>query len=104
MVRADDIAAVVSLWSGIQVQHLTFDERMVLVGLEEQLRTKVVGQDEAVAVICRAVNRFRSGLKDPNRPMGVILFGGPTGVGKTESVKALAGCYFGSVRHQITHT
>ena len=99
-VGPDDIAAVVSLWSGIPVLQLTADDKMLLVGLDEQLRRRVIGQDEAVAAISRALKRFQVGLKDPNRPMAVLLFCGPTGVGKTGLTKALAACYFGSVRHQ----
>lgn len=102
VVGPDDIAAVASLWSGIPVQQITADERMLLVGLDEQLKKRVVGQDEAVAAISRAVKRSRVGLKDPNRPIAAMLFCGPTGVGKTELTKALAACYFGSVRiHKI---
>ncbi|CAK7336888.1 unnamed protein product [Dovyalis caffra] len=96
VVGPDDIAAVASLWSGIPVQQLTADERMFLVGLEEELRKRVVGQDEAVAAISRAVRRSRVGLKDPDRPIAAMLFCGPTGVGKTELTKALARSYFGS--------
>lgn len=93
----DDIAAVASVWSGIPVQQLTADERVLLMGLEEQLRSRVIGQDEAVAAISRAVKRSRVGLKDPDRPIAAMLFCGPTGVGKTELTKALAANYFGSV-------
>ncbi|XP_059639890.1 chaperone protein ClpD, chloroplastic [Cornus florida] len=96
VVGPGEIAAVASLWSGIPVEQLTADERMQLVGLDEQLRKRVVGQDEAVAAISRAVKRSRVGLKDPNRPIAAMLFCGPTGVGKTELAKALATCYFGS--------
>ncbi|KAF7851369.1 hypothetical protein BT93_L4042 [Corymbia citriodora subsp. variegata] len=96
LVGPDDIAAVASLWSGIPVQKLTADERLVLVGLEEQLRKRVIGQDEAVSAISRAIKRSRVGLKDPDRPIAAMLFCGPTGVGKTELTKALAACYFGS--------
>ncbi|KAH9770389.1 Chaperone protein ClpD [Citrus sinensis] len=96
VVGPDDIAAVASLWSGIPVQQITADERMLLVGLEEQLKKRVIGQDEAVAAISRAVKRSRVGLKDPNRPTAAMLFCGPTGVGKTELAKSLAACYFGS--------
>lgn len=103
VVGPDDIAAVVSMWSGIQVLQITADERRLLFGLDKQLRRQVVGQDEAVAAISRALKRFRVGLKDPERPMAVMLFCGPTGVGKTQLTKALAGCYFGSVRH-LAHT
>jgi ATP-dependent Clp protease ATP-binding subunit ClpC len=100
VVGPDDIAAVASLWSGIPVQQLTADERKFLVGLEEELRKRVIGQDEAVAAISRAVKRSRVGLKDPDRPIAAMLFCGPTGVGKTELTKALARNYFGSVRPQ----
>ncbi|KAG2296909.1 hypothetical protein Bca52824_043578 [Brassica carinata] len=95
-VGPDDIAAVASAWSGIPVQQITADERMLLMGLEDQLRSRVVGQDEAVAAISRAVKRSRVGLKDPDRPIAAMLFCGPTGVGKTELTKALAANYFGS--------
>lgn len=98
IVGADEIAAVASLWSGIPVEQLTADERLLLVGLDELLRKRVVGQDEAVAAISRAVKRSRVGLSDPNRPIAAMLFCGPTGVGKTELAKALAARYFGSVR------
>lgn len=98
VVGPGEIAAVASIWSGIPVQKLTADERMFLVGLDEQLKKRVLGQDEAVAAICRAVKRSRVGLKNPKRPIATMLFCGPTGVGKTELVKALAACHFGSVR------
>lgn len=98
IVGPDDIAAVASLWSGIPVQQLTADERMFLLSLDDQLRERVIGQDEAVAAISRAVKRSRVGLKDPDRPIAAMMFCGPTGVGKTELAKALAACYFGSVR------
>ncbi|ERN06429.1 chaperone protein ClpD, chloroplastic isoform X1 [Amborella trichopoda] len=96
MVGPDDIAAVASLWSGIPVQQLTANEQMMLYGLDEQLQNRVIGQDEAVSAISRAVKRSRIGLKDPNRPIAAMLFCGPTGVGKTELTKALAASYFGS--------
>ncbi|AED96029.1 Chaperone protein ClpD [Arabidopsis thaliana] len=96
LVGPDDIAAVASVWSGIPVQQITADERMLLMSLEDQLRGRVVGQDEAVAAISRAVKRSRVGLKDPDRPIAAMLFCGPTGVGKTELTKALAANYFGS--------
>ncbi|XP_047316906.1 chaperone protein ClpD, chloroplastic isoform X2 [Impatiens glandulifera] len=91
-----EIAAVASLWSGIPVQQLTLDEMKMLVGLDEQLKKRVIGQGEAVDAICRAVKRSRVGLKDPDRPIAAMLFCGPTGVGKTELTKALAASYFGS--------
>ncbi|KAF8378097.1 hypothetical protein HHK36_029433 [Tetracentron sinense] len=96
VVGPDEIAAVASLWSGIPVQQLTADEIKLLVGLDELLKKRVVGQEEAVVAISRAVKRSRVGLKDPNRPIAVMLFCGPTGVGKTELTKALAAGYFGS--------
>ncbi|XP_042498094.1 chaperone protein ClpD, chloroplastic isoform X2 [Macadamia integrifolia] len=96
VVGLDEIAAVTSLWSGIPVQQITVDERMLLVGLDEQLRKRVIGQDDAVVAISRAMKRSRIGLKDPDRPIAAMLFCGPTGVGKTELAKALAACCFGS--------
>ncbi|XP_075520386.1 chaperone protein ClpD, chloroplastic isoform X2 [Primulina tabacum] len=96
VVGPEDIAAVASLWSGIPVKKLTADERMLLVGLDEQLKKRVVGQEEAVAAVSRAVKRSRVGLKDPDRPIAAMLFCGPTGVGKTELTKALSAIYFGS--------
>ncbi|XP_076893620.1 chaperone protein ClpD, chloroplastic-like [Bidens hawaiensis] len=96
IVGAGEIAEVASLWSGIPIQQLTVDERMLLVGLDERLKERVCGQDEAVDAICRAVKRSRVGLKDPDRPIAAMLFCGPTGVGKTELTKALAASYFGS--------
>ncbi|CAI9113791.1 OLC1v1014470C1 [Oldenlandia corymbosa var. corymbosa] len=96
VVGPEEIAAVASLWSGIPVQKLTADDRKLLIGLDEQLKRRVVGQDEAVVAIARAVKRSRVGLKDPDRPIAAILFCGPTGVGKTELAKALAASYFGS--------
>ena len=95
-VTAEDVAAVVSDWTGIPVTRLTANERSRLAGLEEELRRRVVGQDEAVAAVARAVRRGRVGLKDPLRPVGSFLFLGPTGVGKTELCKALAEAVFGS--------
>ncbi|KAA3458188.1 chaperone protein ClpD, chloroplastic [Gossypium australe] len=96
MVGPEEIAAVASIWSGIPVQQLTADERMLLIGLDEMLKKRVIGQDEAVAAISRAVKRSRVGLKDLDRPIAAMIFCGPTGVGKTELTKALAASYFGS--------
>ncbi|KAK1270496.1 hypothetical protein QJS04_geneDACA021039 [Acorus gramineus] len=96
VVGTNEIATVASLWSGIPVQQLTADEANLLVDLDEQLKERVVGQDDAVIAISRAVKRSRVGLKDPDRPIAAMLFCGPTGVGKTELTKALAACYFGS--------
>ncbi|KAJ6844006.1 uncharacterized protein M6B38_294540 [Iris pallida] len=96
VVGAEEIATVASLWSGIPVQQLTSDERKLLVGLDDELRKRVIGQDDAVIAISRAVKRSRVGLNDPDRPIAAMLFCGPTGVGKTELTKALAASYFGS--------
>ncbi|XP_037477726.1 chaperone protein ClpD2, chloroplastic isoform X2 [Triticum dicoccoides] len=96
VVGLEEIARVTSLWSGIPVQQLTADERKLLVGLDDELRKRVIGQDDAVVAISRAVKRSRTGMSDPDRPIATLLFCGPTGVGKTELTKALASTYFGS--------
>ncbi|XP_062185569.1 chaperone protein ClpD2, chloroplastic-like isoform X2 [Phragmites australis] len=96
LVGSEEIARVASLWSGIPVQKLTADERKLLVGLDDELRKRVIGQDDAVVAISKAVKRSRFGLNDPDRPIATLLFCGPTGVGKTELAKALAASYFGS--------
>ncbi len=93
-VTEDDVALVVSKWSGVPVTRLLQGEMDRLLTMEEALRKRVVGQDEAVAAVSKAVRRSRSGLGDPNRPMGTFLFIGPTGVGKTELAKALADFLF----------
>ncbi|MGF6229724.1 ATP-dependent Clp protease ATP-binding subunit ClpB [Inquilinus ginsengisoli] len=89
-VQADDIAAVVSRWTGVPVDRMLEGEREKLLHMEEKLKTRVVGQDEALTAVASAVRRARAGLQDPNRPIGSFLFLGPTGVGKTELTKALA--------------
>jgi len=89
-VDAEDIAAVVSAWTRIPVSRLLETERAKLLSMEERLRERVIGQDEAVAAVSNAVRRARSGLQDPNRPVGSFIFMGPTGVGKTELARALA--------------
>jgi len=89
-VTADDIAAVVSKWTGIPVDRMMEGEREKLLGMEATLASRVIGQDEAVRAVSTAVRRARAGLQDPNRPLGSFLFLGPTGVGKTELTKALA--------------
>ncbi|KAF3323536.1 chaperone protein ClpD2 [Carex littledalei] len=96
IVGPEEIAKVASLWSGIPVQQLTADETKILAGLDGELRKRVIGQDDAVVAISRAVKRSRVGLNDPDRPIATMLFCGPTGVGKTELTKALAATYFGS--------
>ena len=100
-VTADDIANVVAGWTGIPVNRLTEDESLRLLRLEETLHQRVVGQDEAVTAVARAIRRGRVGLKDPKRPIGSFLFLGPTGVGKTELCKALAEAMFGDENAMI---
>jgi len=94
-VTADDIAEVVAMWTRIPVTRLDVEEKERLIKMEDALRMHVVGQDEALNVISKAVRRSRAGLKDPKRPIGAFLFLGPTGVGKTHSVKKLAEYLFG---------
>ncbi|MGE5515922.1 MAG: ATP-dependent chaperone ClpB [Bacteroidota bacterium] len=89
-VTEEQIAAVVSRWTGIPVDKMLAGEREKLLDMENRLRTRVVGQEEAVVAVANAVRRARAGLQDPNRPIGSFLFLGPTGVGKTELTKALA--------------
>ena len=93
-VTEEHIAQVVSKWTGIPMARLLSGERERLMKMEEAIRTRVVGQDEAVTALCNAVRRSRAGLGDPNRPIGSFLFLGPTGVGKTELSKALADFLF----------
>ena len=94
-VNAQDIAAVVSNWTGVPLTSLTEDEGERLLKMEEIIHKRVIGQDEAVSSVSRAIRRGRVGLKDPKRPIGSFLFLGPTGVGKTELCKALAEAVFG---------
>ena len=100
-VTADDVAKVVAGWTGIPVTRLTEDESQRLLKLEETLHQRVVGQDEAVAAVAKAIRRSRVGLKDPKRPIGSFLFLGPTGVGKTELCKTLAESMFGDENAMI---
>jgi ATP-dependent Clp protease ATP-binding subunit ClpB len=95
-VTENEIAEIVSRWTGIPVSKMMESEREKLLHMEEQLRRRVVGQDEAIASVANAIRRSRAGLSDPNRPYGSFLFLGPTGVGKTELTKALAGFLFDS--------
>ena len=92
----EDIAEVIANWTGIPVQKITQDENEKLKNLEKTLHERVIGQDEAVKAVSKAIRRGRVGLKDPNRPIGSFLFLGPTGVGKTELSKALAEALFGN--------
>jgi ATP-dependent Clp protease ATP-binding subunit ClpC len=96
VVTTEDIAEVVSMWTGIPLTQLHSDESERLLHMEEELHRRIVGQDEAISAIAKAVRRARAGLKDPRRPIGSFIFLGPTGVGKTELAKALAEFMFGS--------
>lgn len=100
-VTEEDIAATVSSWTKIPVQKLAEEESRRLAKLEQILHKRVIGQDEAVKAVARAIRRGRVGLKDPNRPIGSFLFLGPTGVGKTELSKALAEAVFGTEQAMI---
>ncbi len=100
-VSEEDIAEVVSRWTGVPVTKLLEGELQKLLGLEQELHRRVIGQDEAVTAVAEAIIRARSGLKDPNRPIGSFIFLGPTGVGKTELARALAEFLFDDERAMI---
>ena len=100
-VTGEDIAKVVAEWTGVPLTQLQKTESDRLINLERVLHQRVIGQDEAVSAIARSIRRARSGLKDPNRPIGSFMFLGPTGVGKTELAKALAEAMFGSENNMI---
>ena len=95
-VATEDIAEVVSMWTGVPVVQLAEDETSHLLNMEDAIHKRIVGQDEAVVTIAKAIRRARAGLKDPRRPIGNFIFLGPTGVGKTELVRALSEFMFGS--------
>ena len=101
LVTAEDIAGIVSLWTGIPVANLSADETKRLCNMESILHRRVIGQNEAVTAVSRAIRRGRVGLSDPNRPIGSFLFLGPTGVGKTELCRALAEAVFGESEAMI---
>ncbi|MEE8598207.1 MAG: ATP-dependent Clp protease ATP-binding subunit [Dehalococcoidales bacterium] len=96
VVSAEDIAEVVSMWTGIPVVQLASDEMKRLLNMEEVIHKRIIGQDEAINTISKAIRRARAGIKDPRHPIGNFIFLGPTGVGKTELVRALAEFMFGS--------
>lgn len=100
-VGEQEIAAIVSQWTGIPVVQLTQEESQRLLHMEEELHRRIVGQDEAVSAVAKAIRRGRAGLKDPNRPTGSFIFLGPTGVGKTELCKTLAASMFGDENAMI---
>jgi len=100
-VTAEEIAEVVSRWTGIPVSKMLEGEREKLLRLEEELHTRVIGQDEAIVAVADAIRRARAGLKDPSRPIGSFLFLGPTGVGKTELAKTLAASLFDSEENMV---
>jgi len=96
LVNEEDVAHIVASWTGVPVQKLTETESVKLLNMEETLHQRLIGQDEAVKAVSRAIRRARVGLKNPNRPIASFIFSGPTGVGKTELTKSLASYFFGS--------
>merc|ERR1712146_393338 len=101
MVNEEDIAQIVASWTGVPVQKLTESESVKLLNMEETLHKRLIGQDEAVRAVSKAIRRARVGLKNPNRPIASFIFSGPTGVGKTELTKSLASYFFGSEEAMI---
>ncbi len=101
LVTEEDIAAIVASWTGVPVQKLTEKESVKLLNIEDTLHQRLIGQDEAVKAVAKAIRRARVGLKNPNRPIASFIFSGPTGVGKTELTKALATYFFGSEEAMI---
>ncbi len=101
VVNEEDIAHIVASWTGVPVQKLTESESVKLLNMEDTLHQRLIGQDEAVKAVSKAIRRARVGLKNPNRPIASFIFSGPTGVGKTELTKALATYFFGSEEAMI---
>ena len=100
-IGTEDIAEIISSWTGVPVSKLTEEESEKLLRLEQQLHERIVGQEEAVTAVAKAIRRARAGLKDPNKPIGSFIFVGPTGVGKTDLTKALAEYLFGDERLMV---
>ena len=100
-VSEEDVAHIVASWTGVPVQKLTETESVKLLNMEDTLHQRLIGQDEAVKAVSRAIRRARVGLKNPNRPIASFIFSGPTGVGKTELTKSLASYFFGSEEAMI---
>ncbi len=101
VVTEEDIAQIVAAWTGVPVQKLTESESVKLLNMEDTLHQRLIGQDEAVKAVSKAIRRARVGLKNPNRPIASFIFSGPTGVGKTELTKGLAAYFFGSEEAMI---
>jgi ATP-dependent Clp protease ATP-binding subunit ClpB len=101
VVTEEEIASIVSRWTGIPVSRLQESEREKLLRLDEVLHDRIVGQDEAVRLVADAIIRARSGIKDPRRPIGSFIFLGPTGVGKTELAKSLAAAIFDTEENMV---
>ena len=101
IVSEEDVAHIVASWTGVPVQKLTETESVKLLNMEETLHQRLIGQDEAVKAVSKAIRRARVGLKNPNRPIASFIFSGPTGVGKTELTKSLASYFFGSEEAMI---
>ena len=101
VVNEEDIAHIVASWTGVPVQKLTESESVKLLNMEDTLHQRLIGQDEAVKAVSKAIRRARVGLKNPNRPIASFIFSGPTGVGKTELTKSLAAYFFGSEEAMI---
>ena len=100
-IGSEEIAEIVSGWTGVPVTKLTEQESEKLLHLEENLHKRIIGQDEAVSAVARAIRRARAGLNEPNKPIGSFIFVGPTGVGKTDLAKALAECMFGDEKLMV---